>query len=430
LQVTRRFLIVAAVLAAGCEQLKAPKRLKELEDRVAELSTQVDSIKGGKPGASLPKAGGHGGSDEPAHAGSGDGHAGSGDDHGSGDRHEGSGDGSGDGHGSGDSHAGSGDSHAGSDGHEGSADGDAGSGEAHAGSGDSHAGSGEAHAGSGETDDASAVAAAGDPPGLDAGAAEPLSKTDKALEDIAKLMASTRNKKPAAAAAKAAKPVPHAALRWGYDAKTGPPLWGSLDPAFRTCEQGKAQSPVDIEPRAGSASPITFHYQATPATIVDNGRTLQVNFARGNSIEIGDSTFQLLQLHFHTPSEHTIAGEHFPLEVHLVHRTASGKLAVVGVLFDVGAASASLGGLFAAWPRKVGVEAKLAKAFDPRTLLPETRTVFRYTGSLTTPPCTEGVMWNVMRRTLTDSRAHLDSFGQHYKINAREVWPLNDRKIE
>jgi carbonic anhydrase len=193
---------------------------------------------------------------------------------------------------------------------------------------------------------------------------------------------------------------------------------------------GKAQSPIDIEPRAGSATPIRFHYKPTAATIVDNGHTLQVNPVAGSSIEIDDRVYDLVQFHFHTPSEHTIAGEHYPLELHLVHKGATGKLAVIAVLYDAGADSKALGALWALWPHKVAAPDKLPKPFDPSVLLPETRTVFRYSGSLTTPPCTEGVLWNVMRRTMSDAKPHLELFGQHYPHNARELQPQNDRKIE
>src|SRR6185295_10823781 len=110
--------------------------------------------------------------------------------------------------------------------------------------------------------------------------------------------------------------------------------------------------------------------------------------------------------------------------------SAAGKLAVVGVMYDAGADSKSLAMVWSKWPKKVGVEDKLRKAFDPSTLLPETRTVFRYPGSLTTPTCTEGVVWNVMRRTMSDGKKNLDAFGRHYPNNAREVQALNDRKIE
>jgi carbonic anhydrase len=207
-------------------------------------------------------------------------------------------------------------------------------------------------------------------------------------------------------------------------------MWGTLDPAWHSCLDGKAQSPIDIEPRAGKSAPIVFHYAPTAATVVDNGHTLEVRLAPGSTIEIGKAVYQLVQFHFHTPSEHTVAGERFPLELHLVHQDAAGKLAVISVLYDAGAESRPLSAVWSKWPRKVGGEDKLNKPFDPSELLPETRTVFRYPGSLTTPPCSEGVAWNVMRRAMTDSKAHLEAFTKHYPHNAREQQALNDRKIE
>jgi carbonic anhydrase len=222
-----------------------------------------------------------------------------------------------------------------------------------------------------------------------------------------------------------------AAAGSGSDVGSGStePATGTLDPAWRACLMGKAQSPIDIEPRAGTASPITFHYRPTAAVVFDEGHTLQVQLAPGSAIEIDGHAYQLLQFHFHMPSEHAIAGEHYPLELHLVHQDTDGRIAVVGVLYDTGTESKLLAELWSRWPRKVGGEDKPHKPFDPGGLLPETRTVFRYTGSLTTPPCTEGVMWNVMRRAMSDTKAHLDEFARHYPHNARELQPLGDRKI-
>jgi len=344
-----------AVLGAGCEQLKSPQRLKELEGKVDELTAQVAELKGGS-GASKPKS-----KAKPK---------------GKADEHEGS-------------------------------------------------GSSTEPAETGES------AAAGKP-GQEAaeghpaheGSAQPAADPEGANQDeaVARLKALA-----------AKKPEPARKLEpphWGYDGKAGPPMWGTLDPAWATCQTGTAQSPIDIEPKAGSASPITFRYTPTAATIIDNGHTLQVNLAPGSLIEIDGQPYALKQFHFHAPSEHTIAGEHYPLEVHLVHQDAAGKLAVVGVLYDAGADSKPLAAIWSKWPRKVGVEDKLRKPFDPAQLLPATRTVFRYTGSLTTPPCTEGVVWNVMRRTLSDGKPNLDAFGRHYPHNARDVQAQNERKIE
>jgi carbonic anhydrase len=337
--VNPRYLIVAAVLGAGCEQWKAPKRIHELEGRVDELAKEVAGLKDGS-GASKPKADAH----------------------------------------------------------------------AKAGPGEHAAGAGPDAHGEPAKERAATVE---HPP--DAGA-----KHDDPMERLKAVIESNT----------IGKGGSHDAPHWSYEGKTGPAAWGVLDPAWELCGSGKAQSPIDIEPKAGAATPIVFHYKPTAATIIDNGHTLQVNLAAGSSIDIDNWPYDLVQFHFHSPSEHTIAGEHYPLEVHLVHKDAKGKLAVIGVLYDVGADSKALAGVWSKWPRKVGVEDKLRKPFDPSALLPETRTAFRYAGSLTTPPCSEGVVWNVMRRTLSESRKHLTLFSQHYSLNARDPQPLNDRKIE
>ncbi|MEJ7597827.1 MAG: carbonic anhydrase family protein [Kofleriaceae bacterium] len=224
--------------------------------------------------------------------------------------------------------------------------------------------------------------------------------------------------------------APHAKPHWGYDDKLGPEAWGSLDPEWGACQAGKAQSPIDISPRASTASAIEFHYKPTPAHLIDNGHTIQVGFAPGSTIEIDKHSYELVQFHVHTPSEHAVAGERFPLEVHLVHKDKAGKLAVLGVLYDVGPESPQLAEVWSHWPAKQDKEVKLRKPFDPNKLLPETRTVFRYDGSLTTPPCSEGVVWNVMRRTMTDSKGHLGVLAAHYKQNARPLQPLNERMVQ
>ncbi len=215
---------------------------------------------------------------------------------------------------------------------------------------------------------------------------------------------------------------------WAYEGPLGVDAWGKID-EWKACSKGTQQSPIDIAPHAVAASEIEFHYKPTVAAIIDNGHTGQVNLAPGSSIEIDNHTYELVQFHTHTPSEHTIAGEHFPLEVHLVHKDAAGKLAVIGVLYDAGADSHALEPLYQKWPTKKEVEAKLKKPFDPLALLPITRTVYRYSGSLTTPPCSEGVVWNVMRRSMSETKQHIDAIASHYK-NARSVQTLGDRKVQ
>jgi carbonic anhydrase len=368
--VTRWYLIAAAVLGAGCEQLKSPQRIHDLESRVDELATEVSALTGKAVGGK-PKPDGHGASKV---------ESGHGDDDKKPDR----------------------------------------KGEKKAEKGEKgDKGDKGAKGGHGETPEKPEVAKGEDAHGAGSGDDKHGSSDDDAVARLKALVA--KQGKPE----RKAEPA-----HWGYDSKSGPAQWGELDPAWKTCQTGAAQSPIDIEPKAGSASPITFRYVPTAASVVDNGHTLQVNMAEGSSIEIDGEPYVLMQFHFHTPSEHTIAGEHYPLEVHLVHKGAGGKLAVVGVLFDAGADAKGLDPVWAKWPKKVGVEEKLRKPIDPTALLPDSRKVFRYEGSLTTPPCAEGVIWNVMRRTLSEGKARIDAFGRHYPNNAREVQALNDRKIE
>ena len=216
---------------------------------------------------------------------------------------------------------------------------------------------------------------------------------------------------------------------WAYEGPLGVDSWGKLDDDWKACSKGKQQSPIDITPQAVSSSAIEFRYKPTAAEIVDNGHAGQINVAPGSSIKIDNRTYELVRVELHTPSEHTIAGERFPLEAQLVHKDAEGKLAMIGVLYDTGADSRTLEPFYTKWPAKKAVETKLRKPFDPSALLPTTRTVYRYSGSLTTPPCTEGVVWNVMRRSMSETKPHLDEIAGHYK-NARKLQPLGDRKVQ
>ncbi|HEX3764561.1 MAG TPA: carbonic anhydrase family protein [Kofleriaceae bacterium] len=396
-----RYLIVAAMLVAGCEQLKSPQRIHDLEDRMDKLTDEVAALKAGSGSAAGRGAG------------------------------TGSGSAAGGGSGAEVAAAGSGSAEPGAG--SGSAEPGAGSGAAEPAAGGSGADVAGAGSGSAAGPESGADPGAGSGGGSSAG-----DKTDRALAELRAVVASATQgtrphappAAPAAPAASDAPAAPEGLPTWSYDGKRGPPTWGTLDPAWRACMMGKAQSPVDIEPRAGTASPITFHYKATAATLFDEGHSLQVVMSPGSTIEIDGRAYQLLQIHFHMPSEHAIAGEHYPLEVQLLHQDADGKIVMIGVLYDSGAESKPLGELWSRWPRKVGDQDRLRKPFDPSGLLPETRTVFRYTGSLTTPPCLEGVMWNVMRRAMSDSKAHLDEFARHYPHTARELQALGDRKIE
>ena len=223
-----------------------------------------------------------------------------------------------------------------------------------------------------------------------------------------------------------------AAPRWSYSGADGPDRWAAISNAFATCGSGHQQSPIDLNAAVSRdlANP-QVAYQPSDATIVDNGHAVEVDLGRaGNILTVDGVPYALVQLHFHSPSEHTIDGNSFAIELHLVHQADGGALAVVGVFIAGGAENPALVPVLSAMPSKENREVRLRAPFDPSTLLPEDRRAYRYTGSLTTPPCTEGVVWNVMRRTMSDGRHHLEQFGEHFSHNAREVQPRNERKVQ
>jgi carbonic anhydrase len=207
-------------------------------------------------------------------------------------------------------------------------------------------------------------------------------------------------------------------------------MWGALSAEFATCSSGTQQSPIDLTaPSVIGLTNLGFNYGPTNGTVVNNGHTIQVNLEAGNSVVLDGKTYGLAQFHFHLPSEHTVDGAPAPLEVHLVHKDASGNLAVIGVFIEQGAANAVLAPVWAGIPTTAGGEYALPARFDPTGLLPGDRQVWRYDGSLTTPPCSEGVEWNVMHGTISLSAEQITTFSSLYSGNARPVQPLNSRTL-
>ncbi|MBI1358939.1 MAG: carbonate dehydratase [Alphaproteobacteria bacterium] len=200
--------------------------------------------------------------------------------------------------------------------------------------------------------------------------------------------------------------------------------WGGV------CASGTQQSPVDLSGAiSASASPLKRGWhQAASAVVLNNGHTVQVDAANAGDVVIGGVTYKFLQVHFHHPSEHTIDGKSFPMEAHLVHQSADGRIAVVGVLFGEGAANPELNRIIAAAPEREG---KVPATFpvDPGRLVPAHAAAFRYMGSLTTPPCSETVTWTVVSQPLTASREQLAKMAAKFPDNARHVHPLNRRYI-
>ena len=222
--------------------------------------------------------------------------------------------------------------------------------------------------------------------------------------------------------------VPGAA-GWGYSGMTGPRRWARLDPAFSTCASGRQQSPIDIRGGiAGRLEPVHFDYRAGHFTVRDTGHTVQVDAPPGNAIELGGVRYELQQLHFHRPSEERIDGRQFEMDVHLVHRDRTGRLAVVAVLLQRGAAQPLLRTVWAQLSTTDDEAAAMAQ-IDPRQLLPQDQRYYSYVGSLTTPPCTEGVLWLVLQQPLTVSAQQIDAFAQRYPVNARPLQPAAGRVI-
>jgi carbonic anhydrase len=236
-----------------------------------------------------------------------------------------------------------------------------------------------------------------------------------------------------------AEDTPH----WGYEGEAGPARWGELSPKFATCGTGRSQSPIDIvtkgtvsaghEKREHAYKPakLTVVHLEHQTDVVNTGHSIQVNYPGGSALSVGDKGFELLQYHFHAPSEHTVNGKSFPMEMHLVHRSAGGELAVVGVFLTEGKkAHPAFAPIVANLPKAKGDEV-LTKdlAVDARTLLPRSKHAYRYAGSLTTPPCTEGVSWIVMQAPVELSKDQIAAFSGRLHGNNRPPQPLNGREV-
>lgn len=218
---------------------------------------------------------------------------------------------------------------------------------------------------------------------------------------------------------------------WSYGGETGPAAWGGLKPEFATCGNGTRQSPIDI--RGGIAvelEPVLFDYRASPFTVLDNGHTVQANVGAGNSIVVGGRRFELVQFHFHRPSEERINGRQYDMSVHLVHKDAEGRLAVVGLLLERGAPQPVVQRVWNDLPLEKGYEQPAVQPIDLNALLPPDRGYYTYMGSLTTPPCNEGVLWMVMRQPVPVSQAQIDIFSRLYPMNARPVQAASGRLIK
>ncbi len=219
------------------------------------------------------------------------------------------------------------------------------------------------------------------------------------------------------------------AVHWGYEADTGAENWASLSEEFATCEAGVEQSPIDIESADAEGKDISdpvLNWQTSDLEIINNGHTIQANVAAGSTSELDGQIYNLLQFHWHRPSEHTVDGDPFAMELHLVHSNASGNLAVLGVLLEEGTGSPLYNTL---WEQQSEVgESNTLTGIDFSGLLPDDLTTYVYAGSLTTPPCSEGVTWNVLESPANISPGQVEGF--LYDGNARPAPPVNERTVE
>jgi carbonic anhydrase len=216
------------------------------------------------------------------------------------------------------------------------------------------------------------------------------------------------------------------AVHWGYEGDNGPEHWGD---AFPVCGKGKKQSPLNIVgPFEKSKDTLSVDYKEGPLKILNNGHTIQVNTEPGSTLTIGKESFDLLQFHFHRPSEEQVDGKNASMVAHFVHKSKEGKLAVIGVMLNEGKDSAAIKTLWANLPPKEGEEFLPPKVtFNPASMLPKEMAFYNYEGSLTTPPCTEGVQFYILKTPVDISKQQLAKFP--FKLNARPVQSLNGRKI-
>jgi carbonic anhydrase len=234
-------------------------------------------------------------------------------------------------------------------------------------------------------------------------------------------------------------------IEWGYEAKNGPQVWAQLSPEYFLCAEGKHQSPIDlVNPTPVELPPIPYNYRPTSMNIRNTGHTIEVACPEGSWIEVDGTRYQLLQFHFHAPSEHTVAGKPFEIEAHFVHKSDEGNLAVVGLLIEKGRHNSSYDPVWDHLPAVPGeaqrVEVDENHPVDPRTMLSPNgqvtdeamqpfQTSYRYEGSLTTPPCSESVKWIVLTTPIEMSEAQIAAFKAIIHDNNRPVQPLNGRKL-
>lgn len=218
---------------------------------------------------------------------------------------------------------------------------------------------------------------------------------------------------------------------WGYAGDIGAEHWGKLSPQYSLCGTGRNQSPINLTSFIESElEPLTLHYTTEATEVLNNGHTVQVNFAAGSNLEVEGRTYELKQIHFHNPSENVINGQSYPLEGHLVHADATGQLAVVSVMYEEGNENVAMGAAWKVMPGTAGEKKPLAGVGTATEFLPKSFEYYRFNGSLTTPPCTEGVTWLVLKKAVNISAEQVKQFQEVMgEPNNRPVQSINARVV-
>jgi len=221
----------------------------------------------------------------------------------------------------------------------------------------------------------------------------------------------------------------HATPHWSYTGPTGPTHWGNLSPEYTACKTGQKQSPINITKSVKANLPaLQFNYHPVPLAIENNGHSIKVEAPAG-TLRMGEVSYQLQQFHFHTPAEEAIQGKRADLVVHLVHREGE-HLAVVAIFLNQGKSNPLIEAIWKVLPKTVGALVKHeAISVDLNQWLPVDKNYYTYEGSLTTPACTEGVKWLVLKQPMTISAEQLAKFRELYPNNARPLQALNGREV-
>jgi len=222
--------------------------------------------------------------------------------------------------------------------------------------------------------------------------------------------------------------------KWSYEGANGPEHWGDLHPEYAACNAGKEQSPIDIRNAEKTELPaMRFEYKSGPLKIINNGYTaVRVNYAPGNGnlLVVGDKRYELMQFHFHHPSEEYIHGKPFDMVAHLMHEASDGKVAAVAVLLKAGSANSTVDQLWEHMSKTPGKEEVIAGVeVNPAGLLPRDTSYYNYMGSVTAPPCAEGVSWFVLKTPVDISAEEISAFAKLYPHDVRPLQPLNGRVV-